>query len=137
MVVGQSFVPDEPGKGDQPVESMRADPRDSMFLMAVMRRPGGPDVSVKVRNLSAGGMMAESPIGFSRGEAVETDLRGIGTITGKVAWTAGGRVGVQFDGTIDPRLARKPVSGNPQPPLLKPSRTMWRPALALKPSNRP
>ena len=106
MAVEQSFIPDDATEADAGFQSMRAEPRDSMFLMAVMRRPGGPDVSVKVRNLSAGGMMAESPIGFSRGEAVETDLRGIGTITGKVAWTAGGRVGVQFDGPIDPRLAR-------------------------------
>jgi len=30
---------------------------------------------------------------------------------------------------IDPRLARKPVSGNPQPQLVKASRSMWRPSI--------
>lgn len=100
-----------------------------MFLMAAMRRAGGADVQVKVRNLSGGGMMAESPINFSRGDLIEVDLRGIGLVTGKIAWTAGGRVGVQFDTAIDPRLARKPVSGNPQPQLVRPSRTMWRPSI--------
>ncbi len=108
---------------------MRAEPRDSMFLMAAMRRPGSPDVMVKIRNLSAGGMMAESPVSFSRGDAVEAELRGISIIAGRIAWTAGGRIGVQFDNQIDPRLARKPVSGNPQPQLVKASRAMWRPGL--------
>lgn len=126
----QSFTRDEAAADtDAQFESMRSEPRDSMFLMAVMRRQGGPDVTVKVRNLSAGGMMAESPVNFSRGESIEAELRGIGTISGKIAWTAAGRVGVQFDSPVDPRLARKPVGGNPQPQLVKASRTMWRPGL--------
>ena len=126
----QSFVPDETaGSDDAAFESMRSEPRDSMFLMAAMRRPGGSDVQVKVRNLSSGGMMAESPVNFSRGEVIEAELRGIGLVAGKIAWTAGGRVGVQFDVPIDPRLARKPVGGNPQPQLVRPSRTMWRPGI--------
>jgi hypothetical protein len=129
MTVDHIFAPDGYAGADAHFESMRAEPRDSMFLMAVMRRPGSADVTVKVRNLSSGGMMAESPFNFSRGDLVETELRGIGTVGGKVAWTAGGRVGVQFDAAIDPRLARKPVGGNPQPQLVKPSRTMWRPAI--------
>ena len=110
-------------------EQMRAEPRDSMFLLATLRRPGGPDVQVKVRNLSGGGMMVEGPVSFSRGEAVESVLRGIGAVGGKIAWTAGGRVGVAFDRAIDPTLARKSVTGGPQPQLVKASRTMWRPGL--------
>jgi hypothetical protein len=129
MTVDHSFAPDETAGADARFESMRAEPRDSMFLMAVMRRAGSADVTVKVRNLSSGGMMAESPFSFSRGDVIETELRGIGTVAGKIAWTAGGRVGVQFDAPIDPRLARKPVGGNPQPQLVKASRTMWRPAI--------
>jgi hypothetical protein len=129
MAVEQSFVPDETNGGDDRFESMRAEPRDSMFLMAVMRRPGGPDITVKIRNLSPGGMMAESPVNFSRGDAIEAELRGIGQVMGKVAWNAGGRVGVQFDAPIDPRSARKPVGSTPQPQLVKPARTMWRPGL--------
>lgn len=126
----QSFVPDETASADDArFESMRSEPRDSMFLMAAVRRTGGTDVQVKVRNLSAGGMMAESPVSFSRGDVIEADLRGIGLVTGKIAWTAGGRIGIQFDAPVDPRLARKPVSGNPQPQLVKPSRTMWRPSI--------
>jgi len=127
--VDQGFIPEKSADADARFESLRSEPRDSMFLMAAMRRAGGTEVQVKVRNLSPGGMMAESPFNFSRGDLVEADLRGIGTVSGKVAWTAGGRVGVQFDSPIDPRLARKPVSGNPQPQLVRPSRTMWRPSI--------
>ena len=125
----QSLDPDTTTDAEGAFESMRAEPRDSMFLMAVMRRPGGIEVTVKIRNLSSGGMMAESPVSFSRGDPIETELRGIGIVTGKIAWTAGGRIGVQFDVQIDPRLARKPVSGNPQPQLVKASRSMWRPSI--------
>jgi len=127
--VKQSLDPDTTTDAEGAFESMRAEPRDSMFLMAVMRRPGGIEVTVKIRNLSSGGMMAESPVSFSRGDPIETELRGIGIVTGKIAWTAGGRIGVQFDVQIDPRLARKPVSGNPQPQLVKASRSMWRPSI--------
>ena len=125
----QSFVPNDAADTEAQFESMRSEPRDSMFLMAVMRRSGGADVTVKVRNLSPGGMMAESPVNFTRGEAIEAELRGIGIVTGKVAWSAGGRVGVQFDTAVDPRLARKPVGGKPQPQLGEASRTMWRAAV--------
>jgi hypothetical protein len=130
MAVDQNFVPDETAAdADAQFESMRSEPRDSMFLLATVRRAGSADVQVKVRNLSAGGMMAESPVSFSRGDVIEADLRGIGVVTGKIAWTAGGRVGGQCDTQVDPRLARKAVSGNPQPQLVRPSRTMWRPSI--------
>ena len=120
---------DQTSDDDARFEQMRAEPRDSMFLLATMRRPGGPEVQVKVRNLSSGGMMVECPISFARGELVESDLRGIGPVGGKIAWAAGSRVGVAFDRAIDPSLARKPVTGGPQPQLVKASRSMWRPGL--------
>lgn len=116
------------GEGADP-ERQRSETRDSMFLMAVMRRPHGPEVPIKVRNLSAGGMMAECPMSFSKGEPIEADLRGIGPVKGRVAWAAGGRVGIAFDQPVDPWLARKPVAGGPQPQLVKAARSMWRPGL--------
>jgi len=122
--------PPDDATEEQRFGHLRSEPRDSMFLMAAMRRPGGEGATVKVRNLSAGGMMAECPFSFSRGEAVEIELRGIGTVAGIVAWTAGGRIGVSFAEPVDPRLARKPLGSNgPQPTLVKPSRSMWRPGL--------
>ena len=108
---------------------LRASPRDSMFVMAALRRPGGPEVAIKVRNLSAGGLMAEASSGFSRGEPIEVELRGIGAVGGRIAWTAGGRIGIAFENAIDPMLARRPVVAHSQPHLLKAARTHWRPSV--------
>ena len=88
----------------------RNEARDSLFLMADFRVIGSTDVTpVRVRNLSAGGLMAELANGLELGLEVEFDVRGIGWVPGKVAWSAAGRVGVAFDRAIDPMLARKPV----------------------------
>ena len=125
----QPFPTQDAVDEEERFQHLRSEPRDSMFLMGIMRRVGGPDVQIKVRNLSPGGMMVESPVGFPRGQAIEAELRGIGAVLGRVAWTAGGRIGVAFDQPIDPRLARKPVSGGPQPQLVQASRSMWRPAV--------
>jgi len=87
-----------------------------MALAGVMRRAGGADIAVTVRNLSTRGMMAECALAFSRGEPVEIELPGIGTVAGNVAWMTGGRVGATFAAPIDPSLARKPFSSNRTPP---------------------
>lgn len=108
---------------------LRTAPRDSMLLLATLRRANGEDVAIKVRNLSAGGMMAECAVSLPRDEQISIELRGIGAVAGRIAWAAGGKIGVAFDRGIDPKLARKPVTGNPQPQLVKAARSMWRPGL--------
>jgi hypothetical protein len=95
----------------------RNESRDSLFLMADFRLQGAIEVQhVRVRNLSSGGLMAEIPQGLEQGDLVEFDVRGIGWVGGKVAWSAAGRVGIAFDRVIDPMLARKPVGGGPKIP---------------------
>jgi|TARA_R110000765_G_scaffold67829_2_gene131022 hypothetical protein len=84
--------------------------RDSLFLKAELRFIDGDDCGeVRIRNLSAGGLMAEAPVLTKRGDNVQIELRNIGRITGYVAWVAQGRFGIAFDHPIDPKLARKPV----------------------------
>lgn len=84
--------------------------RDSLFLKAELKFVDGDDCGeVRIRNLSAGGLMAEAPVRTKRGDKVELDMRNIGKVTGYVAWVAQGRFGVAFDFPIDPKLARKPV----------------------------
>lgn len=84
--------------------------RDSLFLKAALRFIDGDDCGeVRIRNLSAGGLMAEAPVLAKRGDKVELELRNIGQVTGYVAWVAQGRFGIAFDHPIDPKLARKPV----------------------------
>ena len=87
--------------------------RDSMMLQAPLHRVGSAAqgaVTLRIRNLSAGGLMADCGEPLVSGEQVVMDLRGIGEVTGSVAWSHDGRVGISFDSPIDPRQARKPVA---------------------------
>ncbi len=91
----------------------RNESRDSLFLAAKLTVDGLPGEQVRVRNLSAGGLMAEYPAPISANTRVEIELRGIGTVGGRIAWATDGRIGVAFDQHIDPMRARKPVAARP------------------------
>lgn len=104
--------------------------RDSLLLMAEVRLAGGAGAEggtggehrVKVRNLSAGGMMAEGPMKVARGTQVEVNLRNIGWAEGVVAWIQDNRFGIAFIDEIDPKLARAPVGqGDSTPRFVKPA----------------
>lgn len=87
--------------------------RDSLFLMAAMRVDGSEtDQRVKVRNLSAGGMMIECDLQLGRGARISVELRNIGWVHGVVAWVQDSRSGVAFDKVIDPKLARANVNSS-------------------------
>ena len=87
--------------------------RDSLLLKAEMKlTEQGKIFEARVRNLSAGGMMAEGGVRVERGEAVEVNLRNVGWVTGKVAWVTENRFGVAFDHAVDPKIVRKPVGQN-------------------------
>jgi PilZ domain len=89
--------------------------RDSLLLLADLRIDGrGDPISVRVRNLSAGGLMAELPHPIRTDRGIEIDLRGVGRVAGRVAWQTAGRIGVAFDRPIDPQMARKPVGAAPR-----------------------
>ncbi|MEP7348849.1 MAG: PilZ domain-containing protein [Sphingorhabdus sp.] len=96
--------------------------RDSLLLKAILRFPSsGKEGEVRIRNLSSGGLMAETPVRVTRGEVVEINLRSIGWVTGHVAWITEGRMGIAFDHPLNPKAARKPVGQSEQdlPPYLK------------------
>lgn len=85
--------------------------RDSLFLMADLRIDGADEEHrVKVRNLSAGGMMAEGTVRVMRGSRVEVNLRNLGWAEGAVAWIQDNRFGIAFGEDIDPKVARAPVN---------------------------
>ena len=100
---------------------LRQSPLDSLLLTAPLVIDGVEVGVVRVRNLSAGGMMAEYPKTLAIGTAVSAQLRGIGWGEGRVAWYTDGRAGVAFDNPIDPLAARKPVGkGAHTPAFAKP-----------------
>ena len=94
--------------------------RDSLFLMAELRLAGEAPCKVKVRNLSAGGMMAEGCQAV-RGTPVSVQIRNVGWVSGEVAWVQGDRCGIAFCEEIDPIIARAPVTaGEGTPRYVKP-----------------
>jgi len=96
--------------------------RDSLLLKAVLRFSNAhEEYEVRIRNLSAGGLMAEVPNGLSRGERVDVKIQNIGWVGGHVAWAIDGRIGVAFDKVLNPQDARIPVrvSELDVPPYLK------------------
>lgn len=100
--------------------------RDSLLLMADVRLAGGAEGAasehrVKVRNLSAGGMMAEGAMKVARGTQVQVNLRNIGWVEGVVAWIQDNRFGIAFVDEVDPKLARSSVGqGDSTPRFVKP-----------------
>jgi len=88
----------------------RSEQRDSMFLGATISLPDtGESWPMRVRNISAGGLMAECAQPFDRGAKVELELRGIGLQRATIAWIANGRLGATCARPINPILTRKPV----------------------------
>ena len=116
-----------------PVNVKRKAARDSLFLTAEVRAEGANGlVNVRVRNLSPGGMMIDSSPVFHEGAKVTAHIRGIGDVTGHIAWIMEERAGVAFDAEIDPRQARKPVSaGKPDATFIPPVAKSRRPGLKI------
>lgn len=103
-----SFDPVIQGANDP--TTARNDSRDSLFLVAQLTVTGLPAEQVRVRNLSAGGLMAEYPSSIEPGARIVIELRGVGKVRGRIAWATDGRIGIAFDTPIDPKLTRKPVA---------------------------
>lgn len=107
--------------GDDPA-LQRSGSRDSLLLSARLRIENLPEIAVRIRNLSSGGLMAEYSQPIVNGTPVEVEVRGLGWIAGRVAWKAEGRVGIAFEREIDPMAARKPITANLRKPTPKPLR---------------
>lgn len=88
----------------------RAAPRDSLLLLTELRNGKGVALGkARIRNLSATGMMIETDAPLVKDQDLQFELRGVGAISGCVAWVRADRIGVVFDEAIDPQRTRKPV----------------------------
>lgn len=96
--------------------------RDSLFVLAELRIDGvESEQRIRVRNLSAGGLMADGAERIQRGQMVWVNLRNLGWTEGAVAWVQDNRCGIAFREEIDPRLVRAPVSeGTSTPRFVRP-----------------
>lgn len=106
---------------DEVAALSRGADRDSLFLQAGLILPGQADpVTVRVRNLSPGGMLAEANVKVAQGAAVEVDLRNVGPVAGRVIWVGEGKFGIAFDRQVDPQAVRRQVvSQSDLPPHLR------------------
>lgn len=76
--------------------------RENLFLLADLRIESETDAHrIKVRNLSAGGMMGDGQVPVVRGHRITVNLPGVGEASGAVAWVQQNRFGVAFDKEID------------------------------------
>lgn len=92
-----------------------------MLRLAKMSTPRGEQL-LRVRNVSAGGLMAETVAATEVGEAVSIEMSSQ-KIPASVVWTRDGMIGLKFDNNVDlgELLAgRKPRHGfRPRPPRLE------------------
>ena len=100
--------------------SARGSARDSLFMQAEIVVTGWPQpIIARVRNLSPGGMLAESPHKVAEGIIMQVTLPNIGTIAARCVWSGEGRFGVAFDHAIDPQAVRRRSAANQElPPSL-------------------
>ncbi|WP_394730522.1 PilZ domain-containing protein [Altererythrobacter sp. GH1-8] len=76
--------------------------RENLFLLADLWIESEPGAHrIKVRNLSAGGMMGEGRVPVVRGHHIRVNLAGAGEVQGTVAWVQQTRFGVAFDNEVD------------------------------------
>ncbi len=108
---------------DDAAEAQRHAKRDSLFLGAAVQIKGqSATFDVRVRNLSAGGLLAESKRCPPADSLITINLRNIGEVPGRVMWSGEGRFGIAFDSPIDPQDVRMPVGKGPRAndPVLRP-----------------
>ena len=110
---GKSDQQPDMDKGEAEGAPRRRAQRDSLFLLTALAEENGrARGKARVRNLSETGLMADCEGGFSDGDRLVVDLRGIGPVPGTVTWVRGDRIGMTFDRRIDPQAARRPVQGS-------------------------
>jgi hypothetical protein len=113
-------------------QSKRQEKRDSLFLSATVKIESGKPFVTRVRNLSAGGMMIDVTNDPAPGALLVAEVRGIGEIAGRIAWSSPGRAGVAFAEEIDPRLARSAAGAKHDLPDYLRHPVGRRPGLAIR-----
>lgn len=90
---------------------LRGTRRDAMFVKASLQPARtGHAIDIVIRNISAGGLLADSPQQLEIGDEVVVTLRKVGAVPGRVVWVQAGRFGMAFSIAIDPQDVRKPVT---------------------------
>lgn len=109
-------LPEPTSAQDGDAHANRGNERDSTFLNANVRfGEGTPPVVSRVRNISPGGTMVDTTRVYPRGLAVIVEVKGVGEVPGRIAWSSASRAGIAFDEQIDPMAARVKFRGDGPP----------------------
>ena len=76
------------------------EPRRALQLEARGALPSGAEPSVLIHDISATGLLLESPVALAKEERIAVELPQAGTTWAKVVWNSGKLYGCQFDGPI-------------------------------------
>lgn len=98
-----------------PTMERRSDDRSKISVYrSAMLRWDGYEALCLIRNISPGGLMGKLHTSLPPDEPVTVEIRSGNRIAGRVAWSADGMVGVQFDEKIDVlEVLHAPVHGDP------------------------
>lgn len=89
---------------------LRSESRDSLFILAELSVLGGVGAeSVRIRNLSPSGLLAEAVITYAVGTIVTLSFKTMKPVQGRVVWVLDGRMGIKLNEEIDPLRARLPI----------------------------
>lgn len=101
----------------------RSDDRLAVILPLARLITGDRQDFCRIRNISAGGLMAEAMAVHHVGAPVEIELHSNHSIAGTIVWVRGGNIGVKFDENVDVRallLEPRPRGAHPRrPPRLE------------------
>ena len=99
--------------GERPTIAVKRDrqPRQVLFLRGQLHWAQG-SLPVKLRNLSAEGMMIDSPSDLIAGVPVVVEIPGGQAVSGHVRWCRSGQIGIKFEAPLDLETLIRP----PEPP---------------------
>lgn len=105
-------------EGQEPPDDGLEDRRTGARQISVLINAGlshdGDDALCRIRNLSSGGVMIESPLPLAANDPVELHLRSGRQVSGTVRWTQDGRAGIAFDDPASADLVSAPQQAVPR-----------------------
>lgn len=125
---------DDHFEDDPATRGLRTEGRDSLFVLAQLRVAGGVSAqTVRIRNLSPSGLMAEGGSAYAVGTGIVLEMPNICSVKGRVVWALDGRMGIALDTIIDPVSVRRSLAtAKERPAYERPAVSGRRPGLKLR-----
>lgn len=83
------------------VDDVRRENRDEVHYRARAFGPDAKPLTLLVVNISSNGLMARCDAAYTVGDRIRVSLPVVGVMVAEIRWSLGGRMGCQFDRTVD------------------------------------